>query len=99
MLHLFGFEPLSEDGTAYANASIGGAGGVSNSQVGPLPGVPGNFGSGDSSSVLRHSDDIGKGNPSEVSDLRNLSSAKGVNKVDDLKKGKRKNSFKRFSDM
>lgn len=104
MRHLDSF---FEDGVAYANASIGGAGPVSNPTVGSIPGVGGDFGSGDIGFVLGAAEKVpagAKGNPSEVSDLRYLKKAKGIEKVDDLKggrksRGKKGVSFKRFSDM
>ena len=74
-----------EDGVAAANASTtGGMGGVSNATVGSLAGVPAGSGSGDRSTVLSSKPRV-KGDPSQVSDLRDLEDSDVV-EVDDLKK-------------
>ena len=62
-----------EDGVAAANASTtSGMGPVSNAVVGATPGVPAESGSGDGSSTISGNVKRKKGDPSEVSDLRDL---------------------------
>jgi|LauGreDrversion4_2_1035121.scaffolds.fasta_scaffold13022_5 hypothetical protein len=62
-----------EDGVAAANASTtSGMGPVSNAVVGTTPGVPAESGSGDNSSTISGNVKRKKGDPSEVSDLRDL---------------------------
>lgn len=74
-----------EDGVATANASTtGGAGGVANATVGSLPGVGAESGSGDLGMTLRSNGKRKKGDPSEVSDLRDLEKAE-IEVVDDIK--------------
>lgn len=74
---------FNEDATA-TGSSTAGAGAVSSATVGGLPGVAATSGSGDLGFPLY---DKGKktrtkkGNPSQVSDMRFLASAKGVTKV------------------
>ena len=75
MKRLKSYEVFLEDGVAAANASTtGGMGPVSNAVVGTTPGVPGEPGSGDSTTVLG-GENRKKGDPSEVSDLRDLEDA------------------------
>jgi len=83
------FKQFFEDGTACVTASTGGMGPVVNATVGSLPGVPGGWGSGDTSNVLSVSTKQPVGGPSEVSDLRYLEEEDDVEEVDDLKKKKR----------
>lgn len=59
-----------EDATVNASTTSG-MGPVSNAVVGTTPGVPGEPGSGDKSSNIA-GNQRKKGNPSEVSDLRDL---------------------------
>lgn len=75
------YKQFNED--AVATASTGGAGGVSNAQVGALPGTTGEPGSGDITSYLfdKKGKKIKKGKPNEVSDMRFLEPAKGITKV------------------
>jgi len=83
------YKQFFEDGTACVNASTAGMGPVSNATVGSLPGVPGGWGSGDSSSFLGVSTKQPVGGPSEVSDLRYLEEEDDIEEVDDLKKKKK----------
>ena len=75
------YKQFNED--AVATASTGGSGGVSNAQVGTLPGTTAEPGSGDITSYLfdKKGKKIKKGKPSEVSDMRFLEPAKGITKV------------------
>ena len=75
------YKQFNED--AVATASTAGAGGVSNAQVGDLPGTTAGPGSGDITSYLfdKKSKKIKKGKPNEVSDMRFLEPAKGITKV------------------
>jgi len=75
------YKQFNED--AVATASTGGAGGVSNAQVGDLPGTTAGPGSGDITSYLfdKKGKKIKKGKPNEVSDMRFLEPAKGITKV------------------
>ena len=82
------YKQFFEDGTACVNASTAGMGPVSNATVGSLPGVPGGWGSGDSSSFFGVSTKP-VGGPSEVSDLRYLEEEDDIEEVDDLKKKKK----------
>jgi hypothetical protein len=68
---------------AVATASTAGMGGVSNAQVGALPGTTAEPGSGDRSTYLlsKKGKGVKKGKPSEVSDMRFLEPAKGITKV------------------
>lgn len=77
------WEMFLEDGVGSANASIGGMGAVSNATIGTLPGVGGKSGS-DISFYLTGGGKRKKGNPSEVTDLRDLEDV-DVEEVDDLK--------------
>jgi len=75
------YKQFNED--AVATASTGGAGGVSNAQVGDLPGTTAGPGSGDITSYLfdKKGKKIKRGKPNEVSDMRFLEPAKGITKV------------------
>lgn len=73
-----------EDGTACANASTAGMGAVSSAQPGALPGTTGTTGSGDIGFTFKK-EKRKKGNPSQVSDMRDLAPAKNVTKVEDIK--------------
>lgn len=74
-----------EDGTANATAAVSGSGDVSNPTVGNLPGVGDLDGSGDNSFYLKKKRSNKKGNPSQVTDMRDLAPAKGVTKVEEIK--------------
>lgn len=74
-----------EDGTANATAAVSGSGDVSNPTVGNLPGVGDLDGSGDNSFYLKKKRSSKKGNPSQVTDMRDLAPAKGVTKVEEIK--------------
>ena len=89
MKNLKYFKQFFEDGTACVNASTAGMGPVSNATVGSLPGVPGGWGSGDSSSFFGVSTKQPVGGPSEVSDLRYLEEEDYIEEVNDLKKKKK----------
>lgn len=71
MKHIKRYKKFFEDGVSYTNASTAGMGDVVNATVGSLPGVGGEYGSGDNSSYLLTKKQK-KGNPSEVSDARFL---------------------------
>lgn len=82
MKYLKNYQKFFEDeggGVAMANASIGGLGPVVAAEVGPLPGVPGEPGSGDigfglGAEIKNNSKrKRKKGTPKEVSDLRDFS--------------------------
>ena len=88
MRYLKKYNSFFEDGTACATAGVGGMGAVSNAGVGALAGVGGTPGSGDVTFTFKK-EKRKKGNPSQVSDMRDLSPAKGVNKVDDIKESKK----------
>ncbi len=81
------FEDGEGGGTAYVNASTAGMDGVVSAQVGALPGVPGESGSGDRGNILggvktkKPIDSFSgekekkcrkKGKPNQVTDLRDL---------------------------
>ena len=78
------YKQFNED--AVATASTAGAGDVSNSQPGDLPGTTGVPGSGDRSSYLtnKKGEKVKKGKPSEVSDMRFLEPVK-TEKIEDIK--------------
>jgi hypothetical protein len=67
------------DGSATA-----GSGDVVSAQPGTLPGTFGTVGSGDVGFVFKK-EKRKKGNPSEVTDMRDLAPAKGITKVEDIK--------------
>ena len=75
------YKQFNED--AFVTTSTGGAGEVSNAQVGDLPGKTAGSGSGDITSYLfdKKGKKIKKGKPNEVSDMRFLAPAKGITKV------------------
>ena len=80
MKHLKNYKAFLEDGTACATAGIGGMGAVSNAGVGTLAGVGGTPGSGDVTFTFKK-EKRKKGNPSKVSDMRDLEPAKGITKL------------------
>ena len=72
MIRMKNWRMFLEDGVATVNASTtSGMGPVSNAVVGSTPGVPGDSGGGDTS-VKSDKTIRKKGNPSQVSDLRDL---------------------------
>lgn len=77
-------EFISEDADATASG-VSGMGAVVSAQPGALPGTTGTTGSGDVSTYLYSPKKRKKGNPSQVTDLRDLAPAK-VNKVKENKK-------------
>lgn len=66
-------------------SSISGMGPVISAQPGSLPGKSGTIGSGDIGFTFKKGK-CKKGNPSQVTDLRDLEEPTGINKVDDLSK-------------
>jgi hypothetical protein len=80
MTHLKRYKYFFEDGSGSATS---GSGDVSNPTVAYLPGECGSDSSGDLSFYLKKRRRK-KGNPSEISDLRDLEDAK-TNKVEDIK--------------
>jgi|LauGreDrversion4_2_1035121.scaffolds.fasta_scaffold90404_4 hypothetical protein len=98
MIYLKKWKSFFEDGDATVNTSTTGMGPVVNATVGQFAGVPGEWGSGDVSNFLgfdakqpvdTNSKPLGKkknkGNPSQVTDMRDLEPAKGVTKVEEIK--------------
>jgi hypothetical protein len=85
MRHLKSYKKFFEDGgTATANvANTSGMGDVVAAQPGNLPGTFGTDGSGDVGQVLKTNGKRKKGNPSEVSDLRDLKEV-SIKKVKDI---------------
>ena len=80
MKHLKSFNLFLEDATSNAS-NCAGAGAVVSAQPGSLPGTTGSSGSGDVSFFLTdNKKKRKKGDPAEVSDLRDLEPAK-TNKV------------------
>jgi len=71
------YSQFFEDATSTAS-STSGMGAVANATVGGLAGVPGSSGSGDMSFYLKPEKKRKKGDPSKVTDLRDLEPAKGV---------------------
>ncbi len=85
MRFLKSYKLFLEDGTAAASASgTAGMGGVSSAQPGGLPGTTGTTGSGDVSFTFKK-EKRKKGNPSQVSDMRDLAPAKDITKVEEIK--------------
>lgn len=74
MKYLKKYQMFFEDGDACVNASnVAGMGDVVNSQPGSLPGTTGTSGSGDVSfGLLKKEKRRRKGNPNQVTDLRDL---------------------------
>ena len=66
------------------NAQVTGSGDVVAPTIGNLPGVGELNGTGDIGFTFKKKKGV-KGNPSEVTDMRDLAPAKGVTKVEDIK--------------
>ena len=82
------FQIFKENGTASANASTtSGVGAVSAAQPGSPAGTLGTTGSGDITFTFKK-EKRKKGNPSQVSDMRDLAPAKGITKVEDVNESK-----------
>lgn len=77
------YKEFLENAVATAS-STSGMGAVSAAQPGALAGTTGTEGSGDVGFVFRK-EKRKKGNPSQVSDMRDLAPAKGITKVEDIK--------------
>lgn len=88
MKYLKKFKIFLEDGTATATSGTAGMGGVSSAQPGAVAGTTGTTGSGDISFYFKKGKGK-KGDPSQVSDMRDLAPAKGVTKVEDIKESKK----------
>lgn len=85
MKYLKKYTDFFEDGTACASASTSaGMGAVSSAQPGAVAGTTGTTGSGDISFTFKK-EKRKKGNPSQVSDMRDLAPAKNITKVEDIK--------------
>ena len=84
MRYLKKYKSFFEDGTACATAAVSGMGAVSSAQPGALPGTTGTEGSGDIGFTFKK-EKRKKGDPTKVTDMRDLSPAKGVTKVEDIK--------------
>ncbi len=86
MRYLKSYKKFYEDGgTATANASnTSGMGAVVAAQPGSLPGTFGTDGSGDVGVALKSNKKRKKGNPSEVSDLRDLDVENDIEEVEDI---------------
>lgn len=82
MIRIKRYLAFLEDATANASSSAG-MGAVSNAQPGSLPGMSGTEGSGDISFYFKK-ERRKKGDPTEVSDLRDLKEVE-TNKVKDIK--------------
>jgi hypothetical protein len=84
MRYLKKYKSFFEDGTACATAAVSGMGAVSAAQPGALPGTTGTEGSGDIGFTFKK-EKRKKGDPTKVTDMRDLAPAKGVTKVEDIK--------------
>ena len=84
MKYLKPYKKFNEDGNATVSASTSGMGSVSAAQPGALPGTTGTEGSGDIGFTFKK-ERRKKGDPSEVTDMRDLEPAKGITKVEDIK--------------
>ena len=80
MIFLKKYKDFLEDATA--NASISGMGDVVSSQPGEFAGMTGTEGSGDIGFTFKK-EKRKKGDPTKVSDLRDLENAK-INKIEDI---------------
>ncbi len=87
MKYLKPYKKFNEDGNATVGASTSGMGAVVSSQPGALPGTTGTEGSGDIGFTFKK-ERRKKGDPSEVTDMRDLKPAKGITKVEDIKESK-----------
>jgi hypothetical protein len=77
------FIQFKENATASASSTAG-AGAVSSAQPGALPGTTGTEGSGDIGFTFKK-EKRKKGDPTKVTDMRDLAPAKGVAKVEEIK--------------
>ena len=84
MRYLKKYKSFFEDGTACATAGVSGMGAVSSSQPGGLPGTTGTEGSGDIGFTFKK-EKRKKGDPTKVTDMRDLEHTKGITKVEDIK--------------
>lgn len=84
MRYLKKYKSFFEDGTACATAVVSGMGAVSSAQPGALPGTTGTEGSGDIGFTFKKKKRK-KGDPTKVTDMRDLAPAKGVTKVEEIK--------------
>jgi hypothetical protein len=84
MRYLKKYKSFFEDGTACATAGVSGMGAVSAAQPGALPGTTGTEGSGDIGFTFKK-EKRKKGDPTKVTDMRDLEHAKGITKVEDIK--------------
>ena len=84
MKYLKKYKSFFEDGTACASTGVAGSGDVTNAIVGDLAGVGSISGSGDISFYLKKQKRK-KGDPTKVTDMRDLAPAKGVTKVEEIK--------------
>ena len=84
MRYLKPYKKFNEDGNATVSASTSGMGSVSAAQPGALTGTTGIDGSGDLGFTFKK-ERRKKGDPSEVTDMRDLKPAKGITKVEDIK--------------
>lgn len=77
------YKDFLENATADASSTAG-MGAVSSAQPGSVAGTFGTTGSGDIGFVFKK-EKRKKGNPTQVTDMRDLAPAKGITKVDDIK--------------
>jgi hypothetical protein len=84
MRYLKKYKSFFEDGTACATAAVSGMGAVSAAQPGASPGTTGTEGSGDIGFTFKK-EKRKKGNPTKVTDMRDLAPTKGITKVEDIK--------------
>jgi hypothetical protein len=78
------FRDFLENATTSASSSAG-MGAVANATVGGAPGTATLSGSGDVSFYMLDKRKRKKGNPSQVTDMRDLGPSKGITKVEDIK--------------
>lgn len=83
MKYVKSFKSFKENATASASSTAG-MGAVSAAQPGALPGTTGTEGSGDVGFTFKK-EKRKKGDPTKVTDMRDLAPAKGVTKVEDIK--------------
>ena len=82
MRYVKSFKSFKEN--AAVSASTSGMGAVSSAQPGALPGTTGTEGSGDVGFTFKK-EKRKKGDPTKVTDMRDLAPAKGVTKVEEIK--------------
>lgn len=83
MKYVKSFKSFKENATASASSTAG-MGAVSAAQPGALPGTTGTEGSGDIGFTFKK-EKRKKGDPTKVTDMRDLAPAKGVAKVEEIK--------------